>query len=128
MIIQICAAAIIAAAASIALRKYVPSISAALVIFTAVIILSLILTEISPVISEMNELLQKADQGGGYGEILLKTAGVCMLCRFTSDCCKDMGEQGLAAKVELASRAAAAVISLPLIKELLTIAAGLIGN
>ena len=127
MMIKICAAALIASAASIAIKKYVPSISAVLVLFTAVIILSAVFGEISPVVNELSGMIQKTDTGSRYGEVLIKTVGICCMCRFTSDSCKDMGEQGLAAKVELASKAAVAVLSLPLIKELLTVATGIMG-
>ena len=83
---------------------------------------------ISPLINEINDMLQKTAASGKYAAVLIKTVGICGLCRFTSGSCRDMGENGLAAKVEFASKAAVAVMSLPLVEEIITTSLKLLGE
>lgn len=116
------------ALASVSLKKNNPSISAVLGIFTGVMIITAAVSYISPLINEINDMLQKTAASGKYAAVLIKTVGICGLCRFTSGSCRDMGENGLAAKVEFASKAAVAVMSLPLVEEIITTSLKLLGE
>ncbi len=124
--LAICGIAVTAALASAALRKYTPEISAVTALAGAVIIFLTVLMQIAPLITEMQNLTQQSGIGSEYGIILLKTCGICAISRFTSDCCKDNGQQALASRVELAARVTIIIIALPLFKNILAAAVSLI--
>ena len=58
----------------------------------------------------------------------MKTIGVCFVCQFTADACRDAGQSSLASKTELAARIAVIVISLPLFRDILETVSGLVGG
>lgn len=59
------------------------------------------------------------DGFNGYTKTLAKALGVSLLCEWSGDICKDLGERTLASRIELAGKAEILVLSLPLIAELL---------
>ncbi len=42
----------------------------------------------------ISEALKSAPFKEGWTDILLKSLGICLVCEFASDVCKDMGQQG----------------------------------
>jgi len=56
----------------------------------------------------------------------LKITGICIVCDFTTDLCRESGMGALAGNVELAGKLCVAVISMPLAIELLEITARLL--
>lgn len=69
-----------------------------------------------PVFEEINSFSSK------YGvtslcDTMFKSAGVCLLCSFGADICRDCSENSLASKIELAGKCTIIAYSLPLIKE-----------
>lgn len=58
----------------------------------------------------------------------LKIAGICIVCDFTSDFCRESGMGALASNVELAGKLCVAVISMPLAIELLEITVTLLAG
>lgn len=76
----------------------------------------------------MNSLLTRAGMPVEYGGILLKSLGICFLCQFSSDACKDAGQSALASKVELAGKLMIVLIALPMIEDITQTAVGIIGG
>ena len=58
--------------------------------------------------------------------IILKAVGVCIVAELGSQCCRDAGETAIAAKVELAAKAALVMMSMPVFASLLEIAGELL--
>ncbi len=52
---------------------------------------------------------------------VFKIVGICIVCDFTADCCRESGLGALAGNVEFAGKLAIAAVSLPLAVELLEI-------
>lgn len=117
-----------AAFAALALKKYAPEISAVLSVAAGAVILISVLHRMSPIISQITQLSDKAGLSSAYGRVLIKTIGICFLCRFTADTCRDSGQSALASKVELAGKISVLLIALPLFADILSIVSGLLNN
>ena len=117
-----------AAFASLALKKYAPEISAVLSVAAGAVILISVLHRMSPVVSQITQLSDKAGLSSAYGRVLIKTIGICFLCRFTADTCRDSGQSALASKVELAGKISVLLIALPLFADILNIVSGLLNH
>ena len=70
-----------------------------------------------PVIEYVRELCS-SNEYGEYLGLLIKAAGIGYIGCFSSEVCRDAGENALAARVEFAVRAAILLMSLPLIKNI----------
>ena len=74
-------------------------------------------------LSGAEELLRKAGERSGLSSMLtvpvLKSLGLALLGRFSSNLCRDAGQASAASAVELASSCAILCVSLPLLQSLL---------
>ncbi len=127
-IIRISAAAIITVLAAVGLRRQSPGISLLIAASGGVMILLFILPEFSTFITEVSELGAIAELRPENIQILIKTAGICLAGKFTSEFCRDSGCSSLASKIELASRITIIVLSLPLYEEILSTALTLLSE
>ena len=88
----ICIAAVAATILAVTLKRYNPEISMLLAIGAGVIIFVLVLNQIPQALSQINTLLSRAGMPLQYGQVLFKALGICFLCQFSSDACKDAGQ------------------------------------
>lgn len=124
----ICGIALTAVFAALALKKNSPETSALIAISAGVMIFLSILSEITPFINEIYRLVSSSGVEPSYAVILIKAVGICALCQFTSDCCRDNGQSSLASRVEFAAKLSILLISLPLFRTILSAASGLISR
>ena len=117
-IIEICGIALITAVCALGLKKYAPETSVLLVIAGGAFIFASVLSRVSPIIEQINSLTS----AGEYAEILVKTLGICVICQFVSETCKDAGQGALASKVEFSSRVALIITAMPLFRNILNTA------
>lgn len=68
-----------------------------------------------PVTRYLKEIIE-GSQYQGLALILFKSAGICLLCTFGCEICKDLGEQQLSSRLELAGKCTLIAMSLPIIK------------
>ena len=113
-IITVCGAGIVTTFASVVLKKYSPEI-----------IIS-ILPELTPFISELNEIGDLAGIDQSYITILVKSIGICIAGKFSSEFCRDNGFSSLASKVEFASKITVIILSLPIYTDIISIASELL--
>ncbi|MBO6229979.1 MAG: stage III sporulation protein AD [Ruminiclostridium sp.] len=117
----------ITAAAAAALLRGIGSGTAMFVSLAAsVVILYAVLTQISPLLGLINELAEEAGTDASYIAVLMKALAVCIITRLASECCRDSGEGAVAAKIELAGKAAVLLTAVPLFRAMLEIIKGLI--
>ena len=121
-IIQICGIALITSFCALGLKKYAPETAVLLVITGGAFIFLSVISRVSPLIEQINNLTSS----GEYAEILIKTLGICLVCEFVSDSCKEAGQGALASKVEFASRVTVIITALPLFRSILNTAMELI--
>ena len=93
----------------------------------AVLMLGIILG-FSPAAEEIRLLLEESGLNGEYASILFRALGICFLAQFAADACRDAGESALASRVELGGKTAVVILSLPLFREIMTVALGLLGR
>lgn len=127
-IVALCGIAVMAAAFSVMLRKYNPEYSFLISLGAGVLILMLILSKITPAVSQIKSLLSATGLSSEYGGILFKSLGVCFLTQFAADSCRDSGEGAMASKVELAGKIMIVLLSLPLFEKIAQTAVQLIGG
>ena len=109
----------------IILRNSRPEQGAILSVMAAVLLLLWLLGDIFPLMEELRRMAEQFQFGEERWQILMKTLGICFLTQTASDVCRDSGESSLATKVELAGKTAILLLCLPLFRELLSIAIGL---
>ena len=84
-------------------------------ILTAILILLAVFQQVAPFLEEIEAIAQSESFDSGYLLVLLKAVGITLVGQTTSSLCKDAGESTLAFAVELASKAAILLVSLPVI-------------
>lgn len=127
-IIGICAVALVGAILSVTVKKQNTEISLLISIAAGVVILATVLAAAVPAIEKVDKLADGAGLGSDYIKILFKTIGICVLCQFTADSCRDAGDSALAGKVEFAGKLVILLIALPLFEKISEIAVSLIGG
>lgn len=124
----ICIIAVTSAIIAITLKQSTPQISLVLSLITGVIILISIASYLPIFIEKMDLLMSQSGVNPEYAKVLLKSVGICFICQFSSDICKDSGQSALAGKVELAGKILILISALPLMEEILTTANSLISG
>ena len=110
------------------LRQYRPEYAWLLSIACGVVLLSSVLPMLQPVWEEVENLLRYCSIAPSYVTAVGKTLGIGYLTSFAADACRDAGENGMAAKVELCGKGFVLLVALPMFKRLLEMAFSLIGT
>lgn len=109
---------ILSAVLCVIVRQYKPDAALGISVACGVLIMTAVITMLAPSVAAITELAAAAGMEGGYAQVLLKALAVCYLTQLASDSCRDAGESAIASKIELAGKAAIAVISLPVFTSL----------
>lgn len=117
-----------AAFCAVALKKYTPETSVVIAVSAGAILLLSVLSKVKPVVEMVQQLTESIGLELSYGVVLVKTIGICFLCQFTADACRDAGQSALASKVELAAKVTVLVLALPLLENILQMTAGLMNH
>ena len=108
-----------AALCAVVVRQKAPELAVVLVMAGCV----LLLWETLPVLGTIRDVLEElADLAALSPQVLrpmLQTVGLAVVTRLAGSLCRDAGESGLAAFVELAGAAAAVLVARPLLKMVL---------
>ena len=127
-VFSICVLAVIAVIITVMLRPKNSEIALMLGISCGVIILLSVLSQVSSVISTVNQIVAAADISTNYIAILLKDIGICLITEFAVNTCKDAGSQALANNVSLAGKIMVTITSLPLYSDILNTVLSLLGT
>ena len=117
---------VVAAAIAILIKKQNPEYSMMISIGAGIILLILILSQVTPAVRQMSDLVSAAGMPTEYAGILFKSLGVCFLTQPACDSCRDVGETALASKIELAGKVAILIFALPLFQKVADMAISLI--
>ena len=117
---------VVAAAIAILIKKQNPEYSMMISIGAGIILLILILSQVTPAVRQMSDLVSAAGMSTEYAGILFKSLGVCFLTQLACDSCRDVGETALASKIELAGKVAILIFALPLFQKVADMAISLI--
>ena len=89
--------------------EYAPLISLA----AGLAVVFLLLGQLEPIFSQMEEILQQAGIGTEYIAVLLKSLGICYITQLAADTCRDAGESAIASKMELAGKITVMTLAVP---------------
>lgn len=89
-------------------------------------VLLYLLGQMKDIFSGLEDILSGLSGQSELTAIILKALGVCIVAELGSQCCRDAGETAIAAKVELAAKAALVMMSMPVFASLLEMAGELL--
>lgn len=118
-ITQVTALAVIGAVCAAVVKKQVPDLALALTLCAVALVLTLGMTALRPIRELMDTLADRAGLSAAVLAPVLKTLGISILSRITSELCRDAGERGLAAAVEVTGGVCALLVCLPLFEAVL---------
>lgn len=120
-IYKLCGAVIAAVIMTVTVRQLRAEIAPLLTVAVTVIVMCAAVSTLAPII----ELSVGAASDGltsNYAEPLVKSLGIAVLTGCAAGICRDCGESSVAAAVELAGKAEILALSVPLMRELLSLA------
>ena len=112
----------------IIIKQYRPEFALYISIIAGVLILFLALDKITSIINLLNSISEKSGVNNSFLQILIKMTGIAFLAEFAISICKDSGENAIASKVELGSKAIIISMSIPIIYNLLEVILKLLPN
>lgn len=113
------AAGMAAALCGVVVRQKSPELSILLVLTACVLLLWNTLPILETVRSVLEELAALGDLSPAILQPMLKTVGISLVTHLASSLCRDAGEGGIAAFLEVAGGIAAVATALPLLKMVL---------
>lgn len=118
---------IITALLALSLRGQRPEFAMLLSLGCGLFVLLYLLGQMKDIFSGLGDVLSGLSSGQSeLTAIILKALGVCIVAELGSQCCRDAGETAIAAKVELAAKAALVLMSMPVFASLLEVAGELL--
>ena len=124
--VKIAAIAVAAALCAVVVKKNVAELGMVLALCAGAIILSCSLGALEGVKELMDTLADTAGLSPAVLAPVVKTVGIAVLTRVSAELCRDAKEGGITAFVETAGAAAALLVSLPLLKTVLSMVTGLL--
>ncbi len=122
--IKYCGAALCALAAILMLRGQKSEFAGYVSLGASVILLGAALTAFLP-ITEYIKSVAAGTEFGGYLETVIKALGITLCVQFAAEICRDSGEGALASKLELIGKAEVLVLCMPVVGDLIELAAKL---
>lgn len=109
------------------LKQYKSEYAIAVSVAAGVIILLRLIASMTEPVERLWQMLESAGIKQSYFSAALKALGICLLCGFVSDLCKDFGQTALASFTLAAGKCAVFIISVPILLDLLQTAYKFIG-
>ena len=108
------------------LRQYSPDIAVCAAVASGAVMLVYLLRQLAPIIAQLNALISAGGIAQESIAVIVKVLGISLAAQLAADICRDAGQSALAAKVDIAGRAAILLVTLPLLAQVLSIAQGII--
>ncbi len=118
-ILQIGMIGVTGAILALQLKQYKAEFSVYLCIAVSLVIIFSIVEHLETIIMTLKSIRQYIASENNYMGTLLKMLGITYVAEFASSICKDAGQQTIASQIEVFSKLAILVLSLPIILALL---------
>ena len=125
LLVRVLGLAILSAVVCLILKSLRADLAPLVRIGGTVLMLGLLLPVLEAVIASL-EGMTGVGAAEPYVRVMLRALGISLLCRISSDVCRDAGESGLASGVEMAGRLLILFLCIPLIGEILSFASELL--
>lgn len=120
-VLQIAALAVLAATLAFVLRTLGAKAAPALTVTAGLAFVAYAVARYGEAISAIREMAERAGVSEGVS-VILRMIFVGLLCAVAADICRDVGEGGLATRVEACGKAEILLLALPFLLELVTLA------
>ncbi len=127
MLITIISVCLLTAVASLFIKRYHSEYSLVLTLVAGAAVLTALAVTVGEIVSELRDIFSYSELDSDIFKTVIKALGICYITSFAGETCRDFGQTSLSAKVELAGKVAVTVLTLPLIKGILSTALELIG-
>ena len=127
-IIKIIGIGLIALILIIIIKQYRPEFAIYISLIAGTLILYLALNELSKVIELLKNISDKSGINSQFLSILIKMTGIAFLAEYALSISKDAGENAIASKIELGSKAIIISMSVPIIYNLLEVILKILPN
>lgn len=106
---------------ALTLRGAHKEMGAVFAVIAGAALMVLLLEKLREAVDALCGIAQNASLDAGHIGMLLRVLGVSMLAEFAAQACRDVGEEGIALRVELGGKVMLAVIAMPLLTEISSI-------
>lgn len=117
--IKVCVIGIVSVIFILVLKRVSPNMALILSLITSILIFLFIFPFISQIIELFKTFTLYIDYKSIHLDIVLKILCISYICEFSSELCKDAGENSIASKIELSGKVLIMVLSVPIITEIL---------
>ncbi len=125
MIVKLCGVALIGLVATSVMKGLKNEMSGFISAVTGLILLGGSIAMLYPIISYMHEITKETGFSV-YIETVIKALGIAVISESTADLCRDAGESAIASKTEFAAKIMIIYLALPVIKNLISFAFGVV--
>lgn len=85
-----------------------------------------VFSSVKEIVNVLKKLADGAGVNSSYLLLILKVTGIAYLVEIVKNVCKDAGNLALASKVELAGKVSVAVLTIPLVTNVISLVEGLV--
>jgi len=124
--IKIAVFALVALVLIVFLRQHRNEYALVTAILAGGLMLIFLIVQLSKPLFTLIEMLEKYDVEKGHISYILKSLGICIITKFSTDLCNDFGQTSLSTKVEMAGKIALLVLSLPILQNILEVGLALL--
>ena len=107
---------IVSAFLAVMLRRYCQEQSLMLALAACTVIFGGFMYFLSPMLGEISAVFTQAGISDSYISLIFKAGAICFITQLTCELCRDSGEHAIASAAELWGRCALTLMSIPLIK------------
>ena len=115
--------ALFSAVAGLFIKQYKPELALLVSLAAGAVILIALVIFIGKIKDELKQIFEEIGANTAIFSSVFKAMGICYLAKFATD----FGQNSLAGKIELTGKICVALVTLPLVREILKVALELIG-
>lgn len=125
-IVQLVGFGVASALLSLTLRKMRPELALMVSLAAGLCLFMAVVGKLREVIDVMTSLAERAELSGPVLPLLLRIIGIAALCELGAQLCRDAGEGGIAAKIEMGGKIMVLVMSMPIAVSLIDLVLGVL--
>lgn len=118
--LRLCFFALFAVILSGILAPLSPKIKTLLSVATGILILIFFVESVTPILKTFSTLTERSGLSPLF-ELVWKGLGLSLLVSVCADLCRDMGENGIATKLEMGGKGALLCLSIPVLEEIMVL-------
>jgi len=110
---------------ALTLRQTRPEMALLVSLAAGACLFSAVVGKLGEVIGAMSSLAQRAEMPDNVLPLLLRIIGVASLCEMGAELCRDAGESGIAAKIEMGGKLMVLAMAMPVAMALVELVVGI---